>query len=62
MGGACCTHLLAEECIQAFGGNTRNENFFLDPGVQVGLILKCVLKKYNGMVKTLVNIAMNFDM
>jgi len=59
MGGACSTHGREEAHIQGFGGGTLKEDHLENTGVDVRIILRWILIKWN--VRDWIDVAQDRD-
>jgi hypothetical protein len=48
MGGACGMYGIQNRCVQGFGGETTDTDYWEEIGVDGRIILKLIYKKWNG--------------
>ena len=48
MGGSCCTYEEKRDVYRVLLGNLRERELLEDPGIDGRIILRCVLRKWDG--------------
>jgi hypothetical protein len=59
--GACGMYGRQDRCIQGFGGETRERNQLEDLGIDGRIILKCMLRKWDGVTMDWIDLAQDKD-